>query len=62
MESNKPKVGEVIEGTIEGVATKGDGVLKHDGFVIFVPNAYKGQDVKVRVTKICTKVGFGELI
>ena len=55
-------VGEEIDVKIEGVGEKGDGIAKKDGFVIFVPNVQKDQEVRVKVTKVLRKVGFGEVI
>ena len=45
-------VGEEIEVTIEAVASKGDGIAKKEGFVIFVPGAKVGEKVKVKITEI----------
>ena len=56
------KVGDEIDLKIEAVGEKGDGIAKVKGFVIFVPNTKEGQEVKVRITKVFRKVGFGEVI
>ncbi len=56
------KVGDEITVKIEAVGEKGDGIAKIKGFVIFVPNAKEGEDVKVRITKVLRKVGFGEIV
>ncbi len=56
------KVGDEFDATIEGVGEKGDGFTRKDGFVIFVPNVAKGDNVKVRVSKVLRKVGFGEVV
>ena len=55
-------VGDELDVTIEAVGGKGDGIAKIKGFVIFVPNVKKGDDVKIRITKVLRKVGFGEVI
>ena len=55
-------VGDEIEVKIEAVGEKGDGIAKIKGFVIFVPNAKQGETVKVRITKVLRKVGFGEIV
>jgi predicted RNA-binding protein with TRAM domain len=55
-------VGDEIELKIEAVGEKGDGIAKVKGFVIFVPNAKQGETVKVKITKVLRKVGFGELV
>ncbi|MEK6835014.1 MAG: TRAM domain-containing protein [Nanoarchaeota archaeon] len=56
------KVGDEIDLKIEAVGEKGDGIAKIKGFVIFVPNAKQGEEVKVRITKVLRKVGFGEVV
>ncbi len=54
--------GEELDVTIEAVGDKGDGVCRKKGFVIFVPNTKEGDRVRIRVTKVLKKVGFGEVI
>ena len=56
------KVGDEVNVKIEAVGEKGDGVAKIKGFVIFVPNTQEGDEVKVRVTRVLRKVGFGEVV
>ena len=46
------KVGDEIDVTIEAVASKGDGIAKKDGFVIFVPGAKSGETVRVRIINV----------
>lgn len=55
-------VGEELDVTIEAVGEKGDGVAKKKGFVLFIPNVKAGNRVRIRVTKVFKKVGFGEVI
>ncbi|MAG47762.1 hypothetical protein CL617_04090 [archaeon] len=55
-------VGDEVDVKIEAVGEKGDGIAKIKGFVIFVPNVKEGDDVKVRITKVLRKVGFGEVV
>lgn len=56
------KVGDEMDVKIEAVGEKGDGVAKVKGFVVFVPNVKEGDNVRIRVTKVLRKVGFGESI
>jgi predicted RNA-binding protein with TRAM domain len=56
------KEGEEIDVTIEAVGEKGDGIAKKDGFVIFVPGTKGGDEVRIKVTRVLSKVGFGEKI
>src|SRR3989344_3801972 len=55
-------VGDELDLKIEAVGEKGDGIAKIKGFVIFVPQAKQGETVKVKITKVLRKVGFGEIV
>ncbi|HLC56532.1 MAG TPA: TRAM domain-containing protein [Candidatus Nanoarchaeia archaeon] len=55
-------VGQEIDVKIEAVGEKGDGIAKIKGFVIFVPNVKAGDEVKIKITKVLRKVGFGEVV
>ena len=56
------RVDDELEVTIEAVGKKGDGIAKKDGFVLFISNVRKGDQVKVRVTKVLKNVGFAEVV
>lgn len=56
------KVGDEVNVKIESVGEKGDGVAKIKGFVIFVPNTKEGDEVKIKITRVLRKVGFGEVL
>lgn len=56
------KVGEELQVVIDGVGEKGDGFCRKDGFVIFVPNVQKGDNVTIKVNKVLRKVGFAEVV
>lgn len=56
------KEGETYDVVIEGVGEKGDGIAKVQGYVLIVPNAKKGDKVKVKVTAVRGKVSFGEVV
>ncbi len=56
------KVGDEIEVKIEAVASKGDGIAKKDGFVIFIKGAKEGDTVKIRVTEVKERFAVGEII
>jgi 23S rRNA (uridine2552-2'-O)-methyltransferase len=55
-------VGDEIEVKIEAIASKGDGIAKKDGFVIFIKGATEGQTVKVRITEVKERFAVGEII
>ncbi|EET89719.1 MAG: TRAM domain-containing protein [Candidatus Micrarchaeales archaeon] len=56
------KTGDELEVKVEEVASKGDGIAKKDGFVIFVKGAKKGDTVKVRITDVKERYAQGEII
>ena len=55
------KVGDEVEVTIDATASKGDGIAKKDGFVIFVKDAKQGETVRVRITDVRARFAVGEL-
>jgi predicted RNA-binding protein with TRAM domain len=56
------KVGDEVEVKVEAVASKGDGIAKKDGFVIFVKGAKEGDTIKVKITDVKARFAIGELI
>jgi len=44
--------GEEHDVTIEAVGSRGDGIAKIQGFIIFVPGTKVGQHLKVRITGV----------
>jgi predicted RNA-binding protein with TRAM domain len=56
------KVGDEVEVKIEAVASKGDGIAKKDGFVIFIKGAKEGDSVKVRISDVKERFAIGEVI
>ncbi|MFH1448223.1 MAG: TRAM domain-containing protein [Candidatus Micrarchaeota archaeon] len=46
------KVGDILEVSVEAVASKGDGIAKKDGFVIFIPGAKTGENISVKITNV----------
>ncbi len=55
------KVGDVVSVTIEAVGSKGDGIAKKDGFVIFIKDAKQGQTVSVKITDVRARSAIGEI-
>ncbi len=37
---------------VESVGTKGDGIAKVEGFIIFIPGAKVGDQLRVRITSV----------
>jgi predicted RNA-binding protein with TRAM domain len=56
------KVGDELDVKIEAVGEKGDGIAKREGFVLFVPNAKQGDEVRIKVTRVLRNVGFAEVV
>lgn len=56
------KEGEEYDVNIEGVGEKGDGIARVKGFVVFIPGVKEGDQVRIKITKVLRKVGFGEVI
>lgn len=56
------KPGDEIEVKIEAVASRGDGIAKKDGFVIFIKNAKEGETVKARITEVKERFAVAEVI
>jgi predicted RNA-binding protein with TRAM domain len=56
------KAGDEVEVKVEAVASKGDGIAKKDGFVIFIKGAKEGDTVKVRITEVKARFAIGEIV
>ncbi len=54
--------GKEYEVIVEGVGSKGDGIARHQGFVIVVPEVEAGDKIKVRVDAVRGKVSFGTVV
>jgi predicted RNA-binding protein with TRAM domain len=60
---SKPvKVGDELTVTIEAIASKGDGIAKVSGFVVFVKGAKQGQNLKVRITDVKPRFATAEIV
>lgn len=46
------EIGQVIEGTIETIAFGGEGILRYQGFVVFIPFTAVGDQILCRVTEV----------
>lgn len=44
--------GKEYDVTIESIGSKGDGIAKIQGFIIFVPGVKTGDTIKVRITSV----------
>lgn len=62
-----PKTAPIKEGDeykvkIEDVGKEGDGITRIEGFVVFVPETKKDDEVKIRVTSVRRRFAFAEKI
>lgn len=54
--------GQVIERmTCEGIGSKGDGIFRQDGMVIFVKDTIVNKEYNILITKVLSTVAFGEV-
>lgn len=56
------KIGDVVQGIVADFASGGEGVVKIDGFPVFVPFAIVGEEVSVKITFVKKDCAFGDLI
>ena len=49
-------------GIVCGINSNGEGIIKHDGAVIFVPFTLYGEKVRVKVLKVSSKCSYGKAI
>lgn len=57
VEKNKEYIVEIIDNGFEG-----EGIAKIEGFTIFIPNAIKGEKVKILIVKVLKSHAFGKLV
>ncbi|MBE0700359.1 MAG: class I SAM-dependent RNA methyltransferase, partial [Acholeplasmataceae bacterium] len=54
-------VGEIIQGKAVDLDYQGQGVVRYDGYVVFVKGLIDGEEAKIRIIKIHKQFGFGEI-
>ena len=57
VEKNKEYIVEIVDNGFEG-----EGIAKIDNFTIFIPNAIKGEKVKILIVKVLSSHAFGKII
>lgn len=57
VEKNKEYIVDIIDNGFEG-----EGIAKIDNFTIFIPNAIKGESVKILIVKVQSSYAFGKII
>lgn len=56
------KEGDECDVIIENIGSRGDGIAKIKGFIIFVPNVKKGDNVKVKITSVRSNFATAEVL
>ena len=56
------EVGKEYEVKIEDIAREGDGIARVEGFVIFVPQAKVGDQIKIEVDKVMRRFAIGHKV
>jgi predicted RNA-binding protein with TRAM domain len=62
LQSRPVKENQEIEVVIDDIGSKGDGIAKIEGYLIFVPRSKIGERVKVRVRAVGEKFAVAERI
>lgn len=57
VEKNKEYIVDIIDNGFEG-----EGIAKIENFTIFIPNAIKGEKVKIRILKVLSSHAYGKII
>ena len=57
VEKNKEYIVDIIDNGFEG-----EGIAKIDNFTIFIPNAIKGEKIKILIVKVLSSHAFGKII
>ena len=57
VEKNKEYIVDIIDNGFEG-----EGIAKIDGFTIFIPNAIKGEKIKILIVKVLKSHAFGKIL
>ena len=57
VEKNKEYIVDIIDNGFQG-----EGIAKIDGFTIFIPNAIKGEKIKILIVKVLASHAFGNII
>ena len=57
VEKNKEYIVNIVDNGFEG-----EGIAKIDGFTIFIPNAIKGEKIKILIVKVLSSHAFGKIL
>ena len=54
--------GKIYSGTVEGYTSEGQGIVRLDGAVVFVPGTIRGEEIDLRITKVMKTSCAGEIV
>jgi 23S rRNA (uridine2552-2'-O)-methyltransferase len=54
--------GDERDAVVDDVGSEGDGVVKIDGYTVFVPGVETGDTVRIRITDVKSDYGFAEVV
>ena len=57
IKKNEEFIVEIIDNGFEG-----EGIAKIEGMAIFIPNAKKGEKVKIKILKVTSKLAYGKIL
>jgi len=58
----KLKENQVYTGVVEGYSSEGLGIVKLDGAVVFVPQAVRGEEIELKITKVMKTSAAGKIV
>jgi len=56
------KVGDILSLKCISIGKKGDGIFKHDGFIIIASNTEVNNTYTLKMTRILSSIGFAEVV
>ena len=63
MQYNPPvEENQIIKAKCIALGNKGDGIFKHEKYVIIVPDTEPDKEYEIKITKVLRRVGFGEVV
>ena len=54
--------GQVYQGVVTDIGADGEGIVKQDNFIVFVPYALVGEKIEYLVLKVSSKFAYGKLL
>ncbi|MBR3613700.1 MAG: 23S rRNA (uracil(1939)-C(5))-methyltransferase RlmD [Clostridia bacterium] len=57
LKKNEEHIVEIIDNGFQG-----EGIAKNDGMAIFIPNAIKGEKIRIKILKVTSKIAYGKII